>query len=155
MFKCSAMASNCGGCRRTDPVYQCGWDAANNRCCAFDECAGPSWLSPDDICTNPALFSVRHALHDFVHEINCDMQTCVHNFYGFLVRYVQYTLSSIIVTILRVHLNYIWTWNICCPLCSSLSVVTDLHLSNVFKYLADTLNCKKSSICVLLKHPNT
>ena len=63
MYKCSAMASNCGGCRRTNPVYQCGWDAANNRCCAFDECAGPSWLSPDDICTNPALFSVcRHCM---------------------------------------------------------------------------------------------
>ena len=56
MFKCSAMASTCGGCRRTDPVYNCGWDADDSRCCAFNECAAPS----DDICDNPALFTVRH-----------------------------------------------------------------------------------------------
>lgn len=60
MYKCSAMASTCGGCRRTDHVYHCGWDSTSSRCCAFNECAGPSWLSPDDICTNPSIFTVSY-----------------------------------------------------------------------------------------------
>jgi len=88
MFKCSAMASNCGGCRRTDAIYHCGWDVANNRCCAFNECSGPSWLSAGDICTNPALFSVRLVVTDCVHESNCSVN--MHVYVIFQVFYVRY-----------------------------------------------------------------
>jgi len=88
MFKCSAMASNCGGCRRTDAIYHCGWDVANNRCCAFNECSGPSWLSAGDICTNPALFSVRLLVTDCVHESNCSVH--MHVYVIFQVFYVRY-----------------------------------------------------------------
>lgn len=58
MFNCSSMATNCGGCRRTDPAYECGWYPKEKRCCVKRECLSASWTSSKDICSDPKILSV-------------------------------------------------------------------------------------------------
>ncbi|KIH66538.1 plexin cytoplasmic region [Ancylostoma duodenale] len=59
VYKCEALASNCGRCLTLDAAkYECGWCAIDNRCVRPMACLAKSpqdWLNSTQLCANPAI----------------------------------------------------------------------------------------------------
>ncbi|VDK57256.1 unnamed protein product, partial [Cylicostephanus goldi] len=59
VYKCEALASNCGRCLTLDAEkYECGWCAIDNRCVRPMACLARSpqdWLNSTQLCANPAI----------------------------------------------------------------------------------------------------
>ncbi|PIO63528.1 IPT/TIG domain protein, partial [Teladorsagia circumcincta] len=65
VYKCEALASNCGACLTLDTTkYECGWCVADSRCVRPLACEAKSpqdWLNSTQLCANPTIeeFSPR------------------------------------------------------------------------------------------------
>ncbi|VDM66402.1 unnamed protein product [Strongylus vulgaris] len=59
VYKCEALASNCGRCLTLDSEkYECGWCAIDNRCVRPMACLAKSpqdWLNSTQLCANPVI----------------------------------------------------------------------------------------------------
>ncbi|KHJ87831.1 IPT/TIG domain protein, partial [Oesophagostomum dentatum] len=59
VYKCEALASNCGRCLTLDATkYECGWCAIDNRCVRPMACLAKSpqdWLNSTQLCANPII----------------------------------------------------------------------------------------------------
>lgn len=62
VYKCAAMAANCGSCLTQDDRYNCGWCPATGTCSITDHCdssgAAKTWFS-DGICPDPRITKVH------------------------------------------------------------------------------------------------
>ena len=57
VYKCEAMAGNCGSCLTINATYGCGW--CGSSCQIMDQCDSPDmWLDNTAICPNPSVLSV-------------------------------------------------------------------------------------------------
>ncbi|KAL5015003.1 hypothetical protein ScPMuIL_009273 [Solemya velum] len=52
MYKCDAMAENCGGCLTKESKYMCGWCKTS---CSIQKDCPEDWLSRTSICPNPEI----------------------------------------------------------------------------------------------------
>ncbi|VDL64803.1 unnamed protein product [Nippostrongylus brasiliensis] len=65
VYKCEALASNCGRCLTLDSSkYECGWCVSDSRCVRPMACVAKSpqdWLNSSQLCSNPTIdeFSPR------------------------------------------------------------------------------------------------
>jgi plexin A len=65
MYKCEALALNCGLCLTLDAVkYECGWCTADKACTRQDKCTAPTlvseggaggWLDRSELCPAPRI----------------------------------------------------------------------------------------------------
>ena len=61
MYKCGAMASNCGECLTTESKFKCGW--CSDRCTTINECpATVEWLDRDRDCPDPVINKVSSSI---------------------------------------------------------------------------------------------
>lgn len=59
VYRCPAMADNCGMCLAMDEKYGCGWCQSSNRCQVREQCDNGMgvWLSRNQTCPNPEIRS--------------------------------------------------------------------------------------------------
>ena len=64
IYRCKAMADNCGKCLSLDEKFQCGWCQSSNKCEVKDKCGNDasSWLNRDQTCPNPQVTSFQPML---------------------------------------------------------------------------------------------
>ena len=63
VYKCEAMAANCGECLTQSRDYQCGWCDAHQQCSIAKNCdVSNSWLDDSTVCPDPGITSVRLTL---------------------------------------------------------------------------------------------
>uniref|UniRef100_A0A183GFQ5 PSI domain-containing protein n=1 Tax=Heligmosomoides polygyrus TaxID=6339 RepID=A0A183GFQ5_HELPZ len=59
VYKCEALASNCGRCLTLDTTkYECGWCVSDSRCVRPMACVAKSpqdWLNSSQLCSNPTI----------------------------------------------------------------------------------------------------